>query len=473
MVSHEVPATAAAGRHGVGRRQRWLAWSVIAALVATVVAAAPFDHLTLVVIPSLYPLFTASMFMINLMASALLFIRGSIERRGDSIRLGFAYCYVCLISIPQAASFPGGLMPEPLIGSAQTPALIWCLWHIGFGLAILRYAWFAGRTAPPFSGVVSSILAAVLGVAGATYLATAGAPLLPTVITQGGFVVQGPALVWPGVAAAVTLASLVAVLRLSRTPERLWLAVGLVASCLEVWLTLRGAARYTLGWDLSKAVSLVASLTVLLSLIYDIVLLYSEAAAKNEGLEVLARIDGLTGLANRRRFDEVLQQELRRARRQCEPVSLVLLDVDRFKSYNDRYGHPMGDECLRRIAGAVSGALWRPGDLAARYGGEEMAVVLPGTEIVGAVLIAERLRSAVAALAIEHADSDEGIATVSAGVASIVPLRGDETAATVTAAADAALYQAKRGGRNRVCAAGTGQDAAGQQAGSDGVALAS
>lgn len=171
--------------------------------------------------------------------------------------------------------------------------------------------------------------------------------------------------------------------------------------------------------------------------------------AANRRLEELAAQDPLTGLANRRRFEQMLDIEHRRSRRLGLSVSVVIIDADRFKGYNDRYGHPAGDGCLRAVAAAIDGVLRRPGDLAARLGGEEFAVLLPATDETGAAHMANRIRDAVRALAIPHADNEAGIVTVSLGVASVFPRDGMDAAALV-AMADQALYAAKRGGRDAV-----------------------
>jgi len=163
-------------------------------------------------------------------------------------------------------------------------------------------------------------------------------------------------------------------------------------------------------------------------------------------LSRLATTDPLTGLGNRRRFDEALAAELARAARNGERVSLVLCDVDHFKRFNDRYGHPAGDACLGAVAGALAQAARRSGDLVARYGGEEFALVLPSTPAEGATRVASALRDAVRALAIPHEDNDgRGVATISAGVATVV---GAWTPAEVLALADQALYDAKGRGRD-------------------------
>ena len=168
-------------------------------------------------------------------------------------------------------------------------------------------------------------------------------------------------------------------------------------------------------------------------------------------LRVASRTDSLTGLANRRHLDAVLDTELRRAVRSRKPVALILFDVDYFKSFNDAYGHPAGDKCLQHMARAMQAAVGRPSDLVARYGGEEFAVLLPETAEEGALEVAERIRVAVQALEIPHATSRVSrVATISAGVAALVPPPGTENS-LLLAHADSALYAAKGTGRNRCC----------------------
>jgi diguanylate cyclase (GGDEF)-like protein len=170
----------------------------------------------------------------------------------------------------------------------------------------------------------------------------------------------------------------------------------------------------------------------------------------NRKLERLSFLDGLTNIANRRRFDEYLALEWRRAQREQTPVSLIMVDVDFFKLFNDHYGHEAGDEVLKRVAAALDATAGRPADLVARYGGEEFVVVLPGTDVEGAALLAERLRASVAALEIAHAQSRAAPhVTISVGVATLVPGREGAPEGLVTTA-DQALYEAKRAGRNRV-----------------------
>ncbi len=172
----------------------------------------------------------------------------------------------------------------------------------------------------------------------------------------------------------------------------------------------------------------------------------------NATLERLSYIDGLTGVGNRRYFDELYLKEWKRARREKSPVALLLLDIDFFKAYNDFYGHQAGDACLGRIAQAVAGSLKRPVDFVARYGGEEFAVVLPHTGMDGAMTVAGSIARAVHDLGINHGASMVGDrVTVSIGVAALVPERDDDPDALLHAV-DAALYRAKEEGRDRIVA---------------------
>jgi diguanylate cyclase (GGDEF)-like protein len=175
--------------------------------------------------------------------------------------------------------------------------------------------------------------------------------------------------------------------------------------------------------------------------------------AAYQRLQHISFLDGLTGIANRRRFDEFLHNEWRRALRGGSSLSLVMIDIDYFKAFNDTYGHQAGDECLTRVASALQGALRRAGDLVARYGGEEFVAVLPATPADGALAVAQTLRERVEALGVAHRGSPvSDRVTISLGVATTVPSRATSAAALV-AAADRALYQAKREGRNCVRAA--------------------
>ena len=162
--------------------------------------------------------------------------------------------------------------------------------------------------------------------------------------------------------------------------------------------------------------------------------------------------DGLTGLANRRHFDELIDKEIRHARRESLPLSLIMIDIDCFKAFNDRYGHLDGDDCLKKTSQCLRGSLSRPDDICARYGGEEFAVILPNTDPQGAIDVAERLRNNVLKLEIPHLDSQVvGLQSISisAGVATVLP-SSNSSVSDFIKRADKALYQAKYFGRNQI-----------------------
>lgn len=181
-----------------------------------------------------------------------------------------------------------------------------------------------------------------------------------------------------------------------------------------------------------------------------------EKQLRDLAIELQSQIfaDGLTGIPNRRRFDEHMEGEFRRAKRASTPLSLIMIDVDSFKDYNDNYGHQKGDECLILVAAALTRTLGRPCDLVARYGGEEFIAVLPNTNADGALTLAECMRNEVESLAIDHAYSKVAqYVTVSLGVITQIPSHNTAIPHMI-GAADRALYQAKRNGRNCVAVHG-------------------
>ncbi|UCD66549.1 MAG: diguanylate cyclase [Deltaproteobacteria bacterium] len=184
----------------------------------------------------------------------------------------------------------------------------------------------------------------------------------------------------------------------------------------------------------------------------------AQLAEANRTLQKLSSLDGLTGIANRRSFDETLKKEWNRAMRTEKNIGLIMLDIDFFKLYNDHYGHQGGDDCLKKVAKGLDSAIHRETDFLARYGGEEFSAVLPDTDLKGAVKVAEEMRQAVTALRLEHAKSKvSDIVSISIGVSAITPLMGTEPEILI-AAADQALYKAKEDGRDRVKSGQVGND---------------
>jgi diguanylate cyclase (GGDEF)-like protein len=167
-------------------------------------------------------------------------------------------------------------------------------------------------------------------------------------------------------------------------------------------------------------------------------------------MHLMARVDALTGVGNRREFAESLDGEVRAAMRAHEPLGMLMIDIDYFKAYNDHYGHPLGDQCLRDVAAVLRRVVRRPRDRLARYGGEEFVVLLPGTPLPGVVGVGREILEQVRRLGVPHAASQTGaVVTVSVGAASLVPGRAEDGAALLRQS-DEALYAAKGAGRNRL-----------------------
>ncbi|HEY0063956.1 MAG TPA: diguanylate cyclase [Telluria sp.] len=215
--------------------------------------------------------------------------------------------------------------------------------------------------------------------------------------------------------------------------------------CVESWCDMpRTGKRRYLAADASPIFDDDGALCAVVQTLRDM----TDEKAAQIALEQLATRDGLTGLANRRCFDDTLNAEWSRALRQRQPLSLLMVDVDNFKAYNDANGHLGGDECLKRIALAVASEM-RANDLVARYGGEEFAVILPNQSLKGAAIVAERIRCRVERLRVPHGGGIGRHVTVSIGAATAITAADSEPCQLV-ATADAALYRAKHMGRNRI-----------------------
>lgn len=215
--------------------------------------------------------------------------------------------------------------------------------------------------------------------------------------------------------------------------------------CVESWCDMpRGGRRRYLASDASPIFNDAGDLVAVVQTLRDM----TEEKAAQVALEQLATRDGLTGLANRRCFDETLRAEWARAMRQQQPLSLLMVDVDNFKAFNDANGHLGGDDCLKRIAAAVASEM-RANDLVARYGGEEFAVILPNQSLKGAAIVAERIRCRVEQLQVPDGRHPHRHVTVSIGAATAIAAT-DTDPSDLVATADAALYRAKHMGRNRI-----------------------
>ena len=364
--------------------------------------------------------------------------------------LGGAYLFTGLVALVHALSFPGLFAPSGRLGAgSQTTAWLYRLWHGVSPFAVIGYArlghgrapatWRTGQAVAFTAGVAALLVAAF------TLLTTAGEAWLPPIMVGNRYtatMITVVTLVWSGsaVAAAVMWR------HRQRSVLDLWLFVSMCAWVFDIGLSaLFNAGRFDLGFYAGRLYGLLASCFVLITLLAQTLRLYGQLAAANDTLRDLAERDGLTGLFNRRHFDLALRAELLRNAREQRPLSLLLVDVDHFKHFNDTHGHLAGDACLCVVARCVGRCAGRPADLAARFGGEEFAVLLPCTDASGALRVAEQVRATVAS---DAAGNGQPV-TVSVGAATLWPQPGtrpDE----VIAAADGALYAAKAGGRDRV-----------------------
>jgi diguanylate cyclase (GGDEF)-like protein len=442
---------------------------VVAMLLFALVT--PFANTPQPKITAFVPTFEAVLVFCDVIAAVMILQHYAAVRSIDLLVLGSGFVYTAAVAAGHLLTFPNALTKGELLGGdPQTAAWIYLLWHSTFPLILIAYsAWDRrGRPSPVLQRAgerpdVKAGQAIWLGVLCAVSVALAQLTFaiglrayLPHLIANGHFLWTMNA----GVAISSVFCLIAAYVLLRSAPLstiHLWLAVSMLVWLLDLLMTnIMATGRYELGWYVGKLFGLISASTLLIVYIVENGANYSRLARLTESFEQLSMIDGLTGLSNRRSLDDYLLRECGMAVRQRRALSLVLCDIDYFKSFNDHHGHQAGDECLISVASALKSCCRRPADLAARYGGEEFALILPETELAGALLIAELARAAVLGLAHPHGFSRASrYVTVSIGVAALMQTNDEaaDTPAALIDAADKALFRAKADGRNQVLAA--------------------
>ena len=463
-----------------GAAERRLAFAAIAASTVVFLLLAPFARLQLAPLPAFIPIYQSALVINDLITVVFLFGQRQVSQANGLTLLAGGYLFTALMCIAHALTFPGLFASAGLLGAGpQTTAWLYMFWHGGFPLFVIGYVYrrSSGRPWRGRGGAVASVLALVFGAAFAcAMLATALQALLPAIMQGNRHTPAMNIVVW-----SVWLLSLSALVTLARRRPfsvlDLWLTVTMCAWLFDIALSAGlDAGRYDLGFYAGRIYGLLAASFILIVLLTQngrlyaaLVKLRASDRAKTEELQRLSTVDALTGIANRRAFEEALDQEWRRMMRHGTALSLLMIDVDFFKRFNDSYGHVAGDQCLRGVAQSVAKLARRAGEMAARYGGEEFSVLLPHTDIAAARELGELMCQAVRTQQIPHAGSAAApFVTISVGVACIaglppagLPARdappGEppviNSATLLVEAADHALYEAKLAGRNRVVAA--------------------
>ena len=427
-----------------GRRTQLMALAFVIAACGAAFASAVIGERPGPVVVAFVPSVAALWAGAELITAYLLITQFTVNGARTFLTLGVAYTISGLLAIPYIVAFPSGGTTPPSVGMQQVSIALWTIWHLAFPAIVALGLLGAGRGGRVFDEatirretavVLSAVVVACIAVSESIVVYRDHLPLL---VAHGRLTPLFVGVFAPLIAvsnAAVAVLVLRSGVRLHAL--NVWLAVALAAAALDGGLNALAGARYSLSWYVGKSLALVTASVVLIALLSEVSALYRRVGA-------LAMNDALTGLRNRRSFDDSAMWALDLLRRQHAGASMLMIDIDFFKAFNDRYGHAAGDDCLRRVGAVLSAHVRRGSDMIARYGGEEFVALLPQATRDGAIEIAESLRTDVEALAIPHAaGGPSGVVTISVGVGytrEVVP----SDPANLLAVADLALYAAKR-----------------------------
>jgi diguanylate cyclase (GGDEF)-like protein len=424
----------------------------VAALAAACLALTPVAG---VVLGPSYPLFAmllAAAIMGTGITALLLLVQASTLRAAPEAVLGAGFAFAAAGMLPYASLY-NDLFPAVVSAVGATPTAheyLWFVWQGGLLASVLAYQRLrrGDPNAPRTRGRARAAIVALTVAYAAVVPFAIWSPGLPPVFANGRTTAVFTSFMVP-VLVLLAAAAIAGTVRRRANANALdaWVAIPASGVIAEVYLTAIGGTRFTIGWYGSRIVTLFATTVVLAVLLARALRTYADLIERAEILEGEAHTDTLTGLPNRRRFDEEFARAFGSAIRRTSPIAVAIVDIDRFKQYNDHFGHQAGDDALHRIAGAIAESVGRSGDFAARYGGEEFVVILEDTTLGGAAGVGERIRNAVIDAGIPSPAGPP--LTVSVGVAARLPGSGAEE---LLRQADAALYEAKNAGRNRVVA---------------------
>ncbi|HLW91474.1 MAG TPA: sensor domain-containing diguanylate cyclase [Roseiarcus sp.] len=466
-----------------GRSERRAALAFVLVSTAAFLMLAAIATRPMAPMPAFIPAYQTALILNDLITAAFLLNQFNALKTRGLLLLASGYLFTATLAVTHLLSFPGLLSANGLVSSGpQTTAWLYMFWHAGFPILVIVYALSGdrriGEETSPGAAMVLAVALTLGAAAALTLLATIGAGALPAMMRGDHYLTSEPiviAIVW-----LLSLLSLLALLLRRPRPHSvldLWLMVVATAWLFDIALSGGlNAGRFDLGFYAGRIYGLMAASFVLLVLMTHHGVLYARLIVAHElerrlaaELRRISNTDALTGVANRRAFEQALDSEWRRTLRYKTPLSLLMIDVDYFKRYNDSCGHIAGDECLRQVAGVIVHNARRAGEVAARYGGEEFAILAPHIGAEEAKQLADRICEQVRKLNIPHAASAAADhVTVSIGVAgAAAAMRFEPDAgggandnrapiappspATLVASADKALYAAKTAGRNRVC----------------------
>lgn len=456
------------------RGERRFAAAVIGCSTLIFLGLAPFAKWSMTPVPAFIPIYQSALLINDLITVVFLLLQSQFSRSKALIVLAGGYLFTALMSSAHALTFPGLFAPAGLLDAGpQTTAWLYMFWHGGFPLFVIAYALCGPeQSRRPYALMLLMAAAVAVLVVGCAAFATQDERLLPPIM-QGDHYTPTLAVVVTSVWTINLCAGVVVSRRRPLSILDLWLIVTMCAWMFDIALSaMFNAGRFDVGFYAGRIYGLAAASLVLVMLLcghsrlyLQLIKLHRSEREKSAELARITTIDALTGIANRRAFDEALNEEWRRMLRHGTALSLLMIDVDYFKRFNDAYGHVAGDQCLRKVAQAVARRARRAGELAARYGGEEFAVLLPQTGIGEASKLAEVICDAVRDCKIPHEQSGAAPhVTISVGVASIgqypdaaaaFSREGVASAGAImlVETADLALYRAKTAGRNQAAVA--------------------